>query len=497
MDDDHSLRQHRRVLTTPGHLLRRCQQIAVALFLDECAPLNLTPLQFVVLSALADHGARDQASLGGLTATDRTTVQVVLGNLRKLGLVTLTKSRVDKRAKVVEITPAGRELMRAAIPLVERTQERIVAPLNRRERDTLTRLLGKIADKNNLESRAPLREPRAAVRTASEVTDREIQPAAFSSRKGERPALPSRKNNDEKPDDGYSAAVIDPSGLADHEARGRIGKMPGPLPDEDQPRDQKNQTDDRQQCLHVPFGRLLRIGWACHSACEGLTKKRSTPRAGRLMLRHHAHDPFSVPEVGRIEHHLAGPAIDVPQTNDLAHEPHALALFILGHEQRFFDRFDHAADVVWVNDQRLRQFPRCARKRRKQQHAPFIVTRGDKLLRNEVHPVVKTRDNTQVSRTEQFEDFVGLVMTHDQFDRLERGVAVPRVDGIDQFRSLFLQAAVGRKLVPGRCRDLKESEATFPFRPAGQELVDGSQAIEDAFGIVKPFDADAQSHVIR
>ena len=141
------------------------EQIAVALFLDECAPLNLTPLQFVVLSALADHGARDQASLGGLTATDRTTVQVVLGNLRKLGLVTLTKSRVDKRAKVVEITPAGRELMRTAIPLVERTQERIVAPLNRRERDTLTRLLGKIADKNNLESRAPLREPRAAVRT--------------------------------------------------------------------------------------------------------------------------------------------------------------------------------------------------------------------------------------------------------------------------------------------------------------------------------------------
>jgi MarR family transcriptional regulator, lower aerobic nicotinate degradation pathway regulator len=176
MDDHRSLSRHQRVLTMPGHLLRRCQQIAVALFLDECAPLNLTPLQFVVLSALADHGARDQASLGGLTATDRTTVQVVLGNLRKLGLVTLTKSRVDKRAKVVEITPAGRELMRAAIPLVERTQERIVAPLSRRERDTLARLLGKIADKNNLESRAPLREPRAA---------------AGPSRRGHRPGNPA------------------------------------------------------------------------------------------------------------------------------------------------------------------------------------------------------------------------------------------------------------------------------------------------------------------
>ena len=158
--DDQSLHRHRRILVTPGHLLRRCQQIAVGLFLDECAPLNLTPLQFVVLSALADGGPSDQTSLGRLNAIDRTTVQVVLGNLRKLGLITRTKSRVDRRAKVVEITEAGRELVRAATPLVERTQERIVAPLTMRERETLTRLLGKMADKNNLESRAPLRVPR-------------------------------------------------------------------------------------------------------------------------------------------------------------------------------------------------------------------------------------------------------------------------------------------------------------------------------------------------
>ena len=110
---------------------------------------------------LAEHGPCDQASLGGLTAIDRTTAQVVCGNLSKLGLVTRTRSRVDKRAKVIAITPAGRELLRAAVPLVERTRQRIVAPLTPRERETLTRLLGKIADKNNAESRAPYK-PRLA-----------------------------------------------------------------------------------------------------------------------------------------------------------------------------------------------------------------------------------------------------------------------------------------------------------------------------------------------
>ncbi len=29
----------------PDHLIRRCQQIAVALFLDACAPHDLTPMQ--------------------------------------------------------------------------------------------------------------------------------------------------------------------------------------------------------------------------------------------------------------------------------------------------------------------------------------------------------------------------------------------------------------------------------------------------------------------
>jgi MarR family transcriptional regulator, lower aerobic nicotinate degradation pathway regulator len=153
--DDQSDHRHQRMIAMPGHLLRRCHQIAVALFLDECAPLDLTPLQYSVLIALAEHGPCDQASLGGLTAIDRTTAQVVCGNLSKLGLVTRTRSRVDKRAKIIAITPAGRELLRAAVPLVERTQQRIVAPLTPRERERLTRLLGKIADKNNAESRAP------------------------------------------------------------------------------------------------------------------------------------------------------------------------------------------------------------------------------------------------------------------------------------------------------------------------------------------------------
>src|SRR5580658_10623325 len=64
-------------LATPGHLLRRCHQISVAIFLDECQAFDLTPLQYVALSALATLGPMDKATIGGVVALDRTTVAVV------------------------------------------------------------------------------------------------------------------------------------------------------------------------------------------------------------------------------------------------------------------------------------------------------------------------------------------------------------------------------------------------------------------------------------
>ena len=146
-------------LTMPGHLLRRCHQIGVAVFLDQCRDHDLTPLQFSALAALERFGAMDQAGLGGVTALDRTTILVVLTNLEKRGLITRRTSPKDRRAKLVEITKAGHALVASALPDVRVVQERVLAPLSARERTQLTALLTKIALQNNALSRAPHRLP--------------------------------------------------------------------------------------------------------------------------------------------------------------------------------------------------------------------------------------------------------------------------------------------------------------------------------------------------
>ena len=38
----------------PGHLIRRAQQIAVAIFMEECAEFDLTPVQYAALVAIRE-----------------------------------------------------------------------------------------------------------------------------------------------------------------------------------------------------------------------------------------------------------------------------------------------------------------------------------------------------------------------------------------------------------------------------------------------------------
>jgi MarR family transcriptional regulator, lower aerobic nicotinate degradation pathway regulator len=146
----------------PGHLLRRCHQIAVAIFLDECQAFDLTPLQYVALQALEAYGALDKARIGGVSALDRTTVAVVVRNLEERGLVTTRPSEHDRRATLIDITPDGRRLLASVERNVANAQARMVAPLSPPERAELMRLLRRIAEENNLLSRAPQRAPRLA-----------------------------------------------------------------------------------------------------------------------------------------------------------------------------------------------------------------------------------------------------------------------------------------------------------------------------------------------
>ena len=145
------------VQASPGHLLRRFQQIAVSMFLKECREYDLTPLQYSALAALSVSDPLDQVTLGGMIALDRTTIGVVIRNLEARELVVRETSTRDRRSKMIRISPAGTALLTEVRPLVENVQTRLLAPLAIEEQDQLVALMQRVVATHNQESRAPLR----------------------------------------------------------------------------------------------------------------------------------------------------------------------------------------------------------------------------------------------------------------------------------------------------------------------------------------------------
>lgn len=141
----------------PGHLIRRAQQIAVAIFMDECAGFDLTPVQYAALAAIAAHPDLDATRLSYLIGLDRSTIGSVLERLEAKSLVERRPSAEDRRAKRLRVRPQGRRLLSHVEEAVERAQQRIVAPLEDEERRTFLRLLARLVEGNNEQSRAPAR----------------------------------------------------------------------------------------------------------------------------------------------------------------------------------------------------------------------------------------------------------------------------------------------------------------------------------------------------
>jgi DNA-binding MarR family transcriptional regulator len=145
------------VYKAPGHLIRRSQQIAVAIFLDEMRAHDVTPIQYAALVAIQTQPGIDQRTLVNLIAIDRSTIGVALRRLEERGLLARITPKHNQRIKQLFIAPAGRALLDASRTAIDKVQERILAPLSAREGATFMSLLARLVDINNGYSRAPLR----------------------------------------------------------------------------------------------------------------------------------------------------------------------------------------------------------------------------------------------------------------------------------------------------------------------------------------------------
>jgi MarR family transcriptional regulator, lower aerobic nicotinate degradation pathway regulator len=145
------------VYTAPGYLFRRMQQIAVAIFVEECKAFDLTPVQYASLIAIRTHPGIDATRLSAVIAFDRSTLGNVIERLQTKGLIERKPAREDRRVRLLYLTRQGTALLRDIMPSVEKAQARMLQPLKPADRKTLLALLTQLVDLNNEASRVPLR----------------------------------------------------------------------------------------------------------------------------------------------------------------------------------------------------------------------------------------------------------------------------------------------------------------------------------------------------
>jgi DNA-binding MarR family transcriptional regulator len=82
-------------------------------------PLGLTNGQFSLLMSLNRPEAASISGVSALLAMDRTTLTANLKPLERRGLVTVSVDEADRRGRRLTLTPTGRALLVAALPIWE------------------------------------------------------------------------------------------------------------------------------------------------------------------------------------------------------------------------------------------------------------------------------------------------------------------------------------------------------------------------------------------
>ena len=139
----------------PGYHIRRLQQIAVAIFLQETEGHGVTPVQYAALQTVANSPGIDQRTLARAIGFDTSTIAGVVDRLEARGLLQRNASPEDRRVRLLTITPAGRAALRVVLPGMRRAQERMLEPLPSRDRKEFMRMMRVLVAANNAMSRAP------------------------------------------------------------------------------------------------------------------------------------------------------------------------------------------------------------------------------------------------------------------------------------------------------------------------------------------------------
>ena len=126
-----------------GYNLRRAHGIQRQRFAHVFGPLGIRPVLLAILGLVLEQKSILQSELGRRLAIKRANIVTLLDELEQRGLLRRRPADTDRRAHLLELTPAGRKLTIKLVELHAQLERDMIEHLGVRERDQLLLLLRK------------------------------------------------------------------------------------------------------------------------------------------------------------------------------------------------------------------------------------------------------------------------------------------------------------------------------------------------------------------
>lgn len=133
-----------RLSVTPGHLIRRAQQVHTAIWAQRLHG-ELTGPQYAVLVSLVQEPGIDQTRLGELVSLDKNTTADIVRRLVRQGWVTRSVDDEDRRRRLLRLNAPARVAMRHITPAAQLVQDGLLEPVPTGQRAAVVEMLATIA----------------------------------------------------------------------------------------------------------------------------------------------------------------------------------------------------------------------------------------------------------------------------------------------------------------------------------------------------------------
>ncbi|MBR0876490.1 DNA-binding MarR family transcriptional regulator [Bradyrhizobium japonicum] len=134
----------RALRRTPGFMLRLAQLKFFEGFYEEFAALGLTPATYAIFAVIRDNPGVPPSSLASLLRLRLPNLIKILNELESSGFIKRSRSKADRRAVELMLTPKGAKLIAEGARLTEPYNEKMLAPLSAAEQRALLELLNRL-----------------------------------------------------------------------------------------------------------------------------------------------------------------------------------------------------------------------------------------------------------------------------------------------------------------------------------------------------------------